>query len=77
MSDQQSALKAMPVVAAVTTEEMRQRIRRKSRLKGRQVDDAALAEVRALLGEKPASGWRRDRLIDQGVRSITLLDHLD
>ena len=64
MSDQQSALKAMPVVAAVTTEEMRQRIKRKSRLKGRQVDDAALAEVRALLGEKPASGWRRDRLIE-------------
>ena len=64
MSHQQSALKAMPVVAAVTTEEMRQRIKRKSRLKGRQVDDAALAEVRALLGEKPAAGWRRDRLIE-------------
>ena len=64
MSDQQSALKAMPVVAAVTTEEMRQRIKRKSRLKGRQVDDAALAEVRALLGEKPAAGWQRDRLIE-------------
>ena len=64
MSDQQSALKAMPVVAAVTTEEMRQRIKRKSRLKGRQVDDAALAEVRVLLGEKPAAGWQRDRLIE-------------
>ena len=54
----------MPVVASVTTDEMRQRIKRKSRLKGRQVDDAALAEVRALLGEKPVAGWRRDRLIE-------------
>ena len=64
MSHEQSALKVMPVVAMVTTEEMRQRIKRKSRLKGRQVDDAALVEVLALLGEKPASGWRRDRLIE-------------
>ena len=56
--------RAMPVVASVTTDEMRQRIKRKSRLKGRQVDDVALAEVRALLGDKPAAGWRRDRLIE-------------
>ncbi|MES2994246.1 MAG: NADH-ubiquinone oxidoreductase-F iron-sulfur binding region domain-containing protein [Pseudomonadota bacterium] len=55
---------AAPVVARVTPDEMRQRIKRKSRLKGRQPDDAALAEVRALLGEKPAAGWRRDRLIE-------------
>jgi len=61
---QQGAVIAMPVVASVTTDEMRQRIKRKSRLKGRQVDDAALAEVRALLGAKPATGWRRDRLIE-------------
>ncbi len=53
-----------PVVASVTADEMRQRIKRKSRLKGRPVDDGALAEVRALLGEKPAAGWRRDRLIE-------------
>ena len=49
---QQDAVKSMPVVASVTTDEMRQRIKRKSRLKGRQVDDAALAEVRALLGRE-------------------------
>jgi formate dehydrogenase beta subunit len=55
---------SMTVVAAVTTDEMRKRIRKKSRLKGRQPDDASLAEVRALLGEKPATGWRRDRLIE-------------
>jgi formate dehydrogenase beta subunit len=54
----------VPVVASVSADEMRQRIKRKSRLKGRQVDDAALAEVRALLGDKPAGGWRRDRLIE-------------
>ncbi len=52
------------VVATVSTEELRQRIKRKSRLKGRQVDDASLAEVQALLGARPASGWRRDRLIE-------------
>ena len=64
MSQQQSAVKPMPVVASVTTDEMRQRIKRKSRLKGRQVDDAALADVRALLGQMPAAGWRRDLLIE-------------
>ena len=58
------AAPAMPVVASVTTDELRQRIKRNSRLKGRQVDDAALAEVRALLGTKPADGWRRDLLIE-------------
>ncbi|MES2099207.1 MAG: NADH-ubiquinone oxidoreductase-F iron-sulfur binding region domain-containing protein [Pseudomonadota bacterium] len=54
----------MPIVAVVGADELRQRIKRKSRLKGRQVDDASLAEVRALLGAKPAAGWRRDRLIE-------------
>jgi formate dehydrogenase beta subunit len=53
------------VVARATPDELRDRIRRKSRLKGRQADDASLAEVRALLGAKPASGWRRDLLIEQ------------
>ncbi|MBC8056892.1 MAG: NAD(P)H-dependent oxidoreductase subunit E [Rhizobiales bacterium] len=60
----QDAAPAMPVVASVSTDEMRQRIKRKSRLKGRQVDDTALAEVRSLLGEKPLAGWRRDLLIE-------------
>jgi len=64
MTQQQEAIRSMSVVASVTTDEMRERIKRKSRLKGRQTDDAALAEVRALLGEKPAAGWRRDRLIE-------------
>ena len=52
------------VVASFSTDEMRQRIKRKSKLKGRQVDDASVAEVRELLGERPADGWRRDRLIE-------------
>jgi formate dehydrogenase beta subunit len=52
------------VVASVSTDEMRQRIKRKSKLKGRQADDASLAEVRRLLGPKPAAGWPRHRLIE-------------
>ena len=52
------------VVASVSADEMRQRIKRKSRLKGRQADDASLADVRALLGTQPAEGWPRDRLIE-------------
>ena len=38
------------VVAVTTVDEMRDRIRRKSKLKGRQVDEVALQEVRALVG---------------------------
>ena len=55
----------MPVVASIGADEMRQRIRRRSRLRGRQADEVSLAEVRGLLGERPASGWRRDLLIEQ------------
>ena len=43
---------------------MRERIRRKSRLKGRQADGAALEEVRALIGPRPTEGHRRDLLIE-------------
>ncbi|MEW6254136.1 MAG: hypothetical protein AB1716_26095, partial [Planctomycetota bacterium] len=32
--------------------------------KGRQVDPAARAELRDLLGEPPPEGWRRDGLIE-------------
>jgi formate dehydrogenase beta subunit len=52
------------LLASVSADEMRQRIKRKSRLKGRQADDASLAEVRELLGRQPASGWPRERLIE-------------
>ncbi|MES1161589.1 MAG: NAD(P)H-dependent oxidoreductase subunit E, partial [Rhizobacter sp.] len=52
------------VVTSISADEMRQRIKRKSRLKGRQPEESALAEVHALLGDAPAGGWPRDRLIE-------------
>jgi formate dehydrogenase len=48
-------------VALGTVDDMRERIRRKSKLKGRQADDVSLAEVRALVGAAP---HRRDLLIE-------------
>jgi NADH:ubiquinone oxidoreductase subunit F (NADH-binding)/NADH:ubiquinone oxidoreductase subunit E len=51
-------------ITLATVEDMRERIRRKSKLKGRQADDASLAEVRALIGLKPEAGHRRDLLIE-------------
>ncbi len=45
-------------------DDMRERIRRKRKLKGRQPDAQALADVRALIGEPPADGHRRDLLIE-------------
>lgn len=57
--------KEVEAVALATVEDLRARIRRKSRLKGRQPDDVSLAEVRALLGPVPEGGWRRDLLIEQ------------
>ncbi|CAN7565210.1 NADH-ubiquinone oxidoreductase-F iron-sulfur binding region domain-containing protein [Polaromonas sp. LjRoot131] len=51
-------------VAVATVDEMRERIRRKSKLKGRQADDQSLDEVRALLGARPQAGHRRDLLIE-------------
>ena len=51
-------------VAIATMDELRERIKRKSKLKGRQADDVSLDEVRALIGEKPADGHRRDLLIE-------------
>jgi NADH:ubiquinone oxidoreductase subunit F (NADH-binding)/NADH:ubiquinone oxidoreductase subunit E len=54
-----------PVVAAVTLDVLRDRIRSKSKLKGRQADDQSLAEVRGLIGPRPDAGHRRDLLIEQ------------
>jgi formate dehydrogenase len=48
-------------VALATVDEMRERIRRQSTLKGRQADDTSLQEVRALIGAAP---HRRDLLIE-------------
>jgi formate dehydrogenase beta subunit len=49
------------IVATATLDDMRERIRRKSKLKGRQADDASLSEVRSLIGAAP---HRRDLLIE-------------
>ena len=50
--------------ALASVDDMRQRLRRSSKLKGRQSDEASLQEVRALLGPKPEEGFRRDLLIE-------------
>ena len=55
---------ADPTLARVSVDDMRERIRRKSRMKGRQPDDDALADVRALIGAPPPDGHRRDLLIE-------------
>ncbi len=47
--------------SVATLEQMRAQIRRKGQLKGRQADDVALQELRALVGEGP---HRRDLLIE-------------
>ncbi len=57
-------LSATQSVALASVDDMRKRIRQKSKLKGRQADDASINEVRALLGPKPADGHRRDLLIE-------------
>ena len=60
-------MQAIPSPAAVplgTPDDLRQRIRRKAHLKGRQPEDTALQEVQALLGPRPDGGYRRDLLIE-------------
>ena len=51
-------------VVIATAQELRERIKLKSKLKGRQVDDVSVDEVRALIGIQPATGHRRDLLIE-------------
>jgi formate dehydrogenase len=58
---QKSPSAAAPVIVLASADDMRQRIRSKSKLKGRQADDVAVQEVRALLGAGP---HRRDLLIE-------------
>jgi formate dehydrogenase len=56
-----SATPDIKPVSLGTVDDMRERIRRKSKLKGRQADDVSLTEVRALVGAAP---HRRDLLIE-------------
>ncbi|MEO7116445.1 MAG: NADH-ubiquinone oxidoreductase-F iron-sulfur binding region domain-containing protein [Caldimonas sp.] len=51
-------------MASVSSEALRQSIRRKSRLKGRRADADSVAQVREALGARPRDGWPRDRLIE-------------
>lgn len=51
-------------VAVATVDDLRERFRRKGRLKGRQPEEQALAEVQALIGPRPPEGYARDRLIE-------------
>lgn len=48
-------------IAVATADDLRETIRRKSKLKGRQADDESLAQVRQLIGNAP---HRRDLLIE-------------
>jgi formate dehydrogenase len=62
MSEVKTPSRSAPQTAVLgSVDDMRKRIRQKSKLKGRQPDDAALLEVRALLGDGP---HRRDLLIE-------------
>lgn len=63
MQNSGSSVDVRPVALA-SVDDMRNTIRRKSKLKGRQPDDASLVEVRALIGDRPAEGHRRDLLIE-------------
>ena len=56
-----AAASQVSVVASVSLDDMRERIRKKSKLKGRQADDVSLAELRLLIGAGP---HRRDLLIE-------------
>ncbi|MBK6593211.1 MAG: NAD(P)H-dependent oxidoreductase subunit E [Burkholderiales bacterium] len=62
-----------PVQPLGTADDLRQSLRKsRNQLKGRQADPAALEQVRALIGQRPADGYRRDLLIEH---LHTLNDH--
>jgi formate dehydrogenase beta subunit len=52
------------LVSLGSADDLRASIRRKSKLKGRQVDDASLREVELTIGNSPTSQYRRDLLIE-------------
>ncbi len=51
-------------VPVATADDLRERLRRKAHLKGRQPEASALAEVQTLIGARPPEGYARDRLIE-------------
>jgi len=58
-------LKNIEAIPIATPDALRERIRRKSKLKGRQPEAASLDEVRELIGPASPEGYRRDLLIEQ------------
>jgi len=63
-SNSPSPISSATAITLGSVDDMRERIRRKRQLKGRQVDAASAGEVRALIGEPPEAGYRRDLLIE-------------
>ena len=57
----EEAIQAVPLA---TADELRDRIRKKSKLKGRQPEAASLQQVRDLVGLRPEGGHRGDLLIE-------------
>ncbi|MBT2326788.1 NAD(P)H-dependent oxidoreductase subunit E [Variovorax paradoxus] len=57
-------LNKIEAIPLATPDQLRERIRRKSKLKGRQPETEALENVRALIGPRPDDGFRRDLLIE-------------
>ena len=57
-------MKSVTPVLLATPDQLRERIRQKSKLKGRQADDTSRGEVVSLIGVKPEGGYRRDLLIE-------------
>ena len=53
-----------PAVVLATPDQLRKTARRLSQLKGRQIDDTSLRELRALIGPPPPGGHRCDLLIE-------------
>ncbi|HYF19022.1 MAG TPA: NAD(P)H-dependent oxidoreductase subunit E, partial [Ramlibacter sp.] len=51
-------------IPLASPEQLRQRLRNRGKLKGRQPEEQALAEVRECIGPRPAQGHRRDLLIE-------------
>jgi formate dehydrogenase beta subunit len=54
----------MPSTPLATLDAMRAKMKRLAKLKGRQTDTDSLAAVRALIGERPVTGYPRDMLIE-------------
>ena len=63
-SPSDDAIKTAVAVPLASVDDMRERIRRLGKLKGRQPDDVSVVEVRALIGAAPVQGHRRDLLIE-------------